>query len=96
MGVLPINFPKKLKVSKGCSMIAAIPTKLGSKADAGRSKAQHVLILAVCSPIVGTTRSARTDDALNPRLGGRTGLNDGIIDDSLTGGISNGKCRLTT
>lgn len=74
--------------------MAATSTKLGSKADAGRSKVQHVLTLAVCSPIVGITRSARTDDALTPRLDGRTGLNKGVIDYSLTEGISNGKCRV--
>ena len=62
-------------------MMVATPTKLSSEADVGRSKAQHVVILAFCSPIVDIMRSARTDGALNARLGGQTGLNDRILAD---------------
>lgn len=75
-------------------MMAAPPAKLGSEADAGRSKAQHVLILAVCSKIAGITRSASPTTALDPRLGAKTRLNDGILAANLTGDVPNGECRL--
>jgi hypothetical protein len=76
-------------------MMAAIPAKLGSEAEAGRSKAQHVIILAFYSKIAGITCSARPDDALNPRLGDETGLSFGIAVNNLTGGVPNGECRFT-
>ena len=75
-------------------MKTATPTKPWNEAEAGGSKDQHALILAFCSKIAGTTGSARADGALNPRLGGQIELNNGIIDDSLTAGVSNGKSRL--
>ena len=75
--------------------MAATPTKLSSEADVGRSKAQHVVILAFCSKIAGITYSASTNTALAPRLAAETGLNDGVFVNNLTEGVSNGKCRLT-
>ena len=68
-------------------MKTATPTKPWSEAEAGGSKDQHAAISAVCSRIADITCSARTDGALNPRLGGQTGLNDGIIVDRLTKGV---------
>ena len=41
----------------GCCMMAVTPTKLGSEAEVGRSKAKHVMILAVCGKIAGSTCS---------------------------------------
>ena len=73
--------------------MAATPTKLSSEADVGRSKAQHVVILAFCSKIAGITYSASTNTALAPRLAAETGLNDGVFVNNLTEGVSNGKCR---
>ena len=75
-------------------MMAAIPTKLGSEAVAGDSKDQHALILMFCSKIGGITGSARPDDALNRRLGAKTGLRDGVSVNKLVGGVLNGECRL--
>jgi len=74
--------------------MAATPTKLSSEADVGRSKAQHVVILAFCSKIAGITYSASTNTALAPRLAAETGLNDGVFVNNLTEGVSNGKCRI--
>ena len=76
-------------------MMAAITTKLSSEAEAGESTYQHAPILPICSPIADITRSARSDGALNPRLNGQTELNDRIFADNLTGGVSNGECRVT-
>ena len=75
--------------------MAATPTKLSSEADVGRSKAQHVVILAFCSKIAGITYSASTNTALAPRLAAETGLNDGVFVNNLTEGVSNGKCRMS-
>jgi len=75
-------------------MMAATPAKLGSKADAGRSKAQHALILAVCSQIEGITYSASPNTALGTRLGAKTGLNDGVFVNNLTRRVPNGKCQI--
>lgn len=75
-------------------MMVATPTKLSSEADVGRSKAQHVVILAFCSKIAGITYSASTNTALAPRLAAETGLNDGVFVNNLTEGVSNGKCRI--
>jgi hypothetical protein len=74
--------------------MAATPTRPGSKAAAGDSKAQHALILAVCSPIAGITDSARPYAAQGTRLDAETGLNDGLVVKNLRGGVSNRKCRL--
>ena len=74
--------------------MAATPTKLSSEADVGRSKAQHVVILAFCSKIAGITYSASTNTALAPRLAAETGLNDGVFVNNLTEAVSNGKCRV--
>ena len=78
----------------GCCMMAATPAKLGSEADAGRSKAQHAVILAVCSQIESITYSASPNTALGTRLGAKTGLNDGVFVNNLTRHVPNGKCRL--
>ena len=75
-------------------MMAAPPAKLGSVAEAGGSKARLAPVLAVCSKMTGITRLAHTDGALNPRLNGQNRLNDRIFADSLTGDVSNGKCRI--
>ena len=73
-------------------MMAATPTKLSSEADVGRSKAQHVVILAFCSKIAGITYSASPNTALDPRLGAKTGLNDEVFVNKLTASVPNGKC----
>ena len=75
-------------------MMAATPAKLGSEADAGRSKAQHAVILAVCSQIEGITYSASPNTALGTRLGAKTGLNDGVFVNNLTRRVPNGKCQI--
>ena len=75
-------------------MMAATPTKLSSEADVGRSKAQHVVILAFCSKIAGITYSASPNTALDPRLGAKTGLNDEVFVNKLTASVPNGKCQL--
>ena len=75
-------------------MMAATPTKLSSEADVGRSKAQHVVILAFCSKIAGITYSASPNTALDPRLGAKTGLNDEVFVHKLTATVPNGKCQL--
>jgi hypothetical protein len=75
-------------------MMAATPIKLGSEADACRSVAQHALILAFCSQIVGISCSVRADDALNRRLGAKIGLNDRIFVNNLTVGVLNEECRI--
>jgi len=72
--------------------MAATPTKLGSEAD--RSTVQRALILTFCSKISNITGSARADDALNRRLGAKTGLSDGGSVNKLVGGVPNGECRL--
>ena len=74
-------------------MMAATPTKLSSEADVGRSKAQHVVILAFCSKIAGITYSASPNTALDPRLGAKTGLNDEVFVNKLTASVPNGKCQ---
>ena len=76
-------------------MMAATPTKLSSEADVGRSKAQHVVILAFCSKIAGITYSASPNTALDPRLGAKTGLNDEVFVNKLTASVPNGKCQMT-
>ena len=76
-------------------MMAATPTKLSSEADVGRSKAQHVVILAFCSKIAGITYSASPNTALDPRLGAKTGLNDEVFVNKLTASVPNGKCQTT-
>ena len=73
--------------------MAATPTKLSSEADVGRSKAQHVVILAFCSKIAGITYSASPNTALDPRLGAKTGLNDEVFVNKLTASVPNGKCQ---
>jgi len=75
-------------------MMAATPTKLSSEADVGRSKAQHVVILAFCSKIAGITYSASPNTALDPRLGAKTGLNDEVFVNKLTASVPNGKCQI--
>ena len=75
-------------------MMAATPTKLSSEADVGRSKAQHVVILAFCSKIAGITYSASPNTALDPRLGAKTGLNDEVFVNKLTASVPNGKCQM--
>ena len=75
-------------------MMAATPTKLSSEADVGRSKAQHVVILAFCSKIAGITYSASPNTALDPRLGAKTGLHDEVFVNKLTASVPNGKCQL--
>ena len=75
-------------------MMAATPTKLSSEADVGRSKAQHVVILAFCSKIAGITYSASPNTALDPRLGAKTGLNDEVFVNKLTASVPNGKCQV--
>src|SRR6056300_1802752 len=80
----------------GCCMMAATPTQLSSEADVGRSKAQHMVILAFCSKIAGIMYSASTNTALAPRLAAKTGLNDRVFVNNLTEGVSNGKCWLIT
>ena len=77
-------------------MMAATPTKLSSEADVGRSKAQHVVILAFCSKIAGITYSASPNTALDPRLGAKTGLNDEVFVNKLTASVPNGKCQLAS
>ena len=77
-------------------MMAATPTKLSSEADVGRSKAQHVVILAFCSKIAGITYSASPNTALDPRLGAKTGLNDEVFVNKLTASVPNVKCQLNT
>ena len=74
-------------------MMVTTLTKREKKAEAGDSKDQHAMILAFCSKMRGITRSACTGGAVNPRLGGQTGLNDGIFADSLRRGVSNGISR---
>ena len=76
-------------------MMAATPTKLSSEADVGRSKAQHVVILAFCSKIAGITYSASPNTALDPRLGAKTGLNDEVFVNKLTASVPNGKCQVS-
>jgi hypothetical protein len=75
-------------------MMVATPTKLGSEAEAGRSKAQHAVILTFCSQIAGITCLARPNTALNHRMVDETGLNVGVLVNSLTGGVPNGECRV--
>jgi len=75
-------------------MMAAIPAKLGSEADAGRSTDQHAVILAFCSQIEGITYSASPNTALGTRLGAKTGLNDGVFVNNLTRRVPNGKCQI--
>ena len=75
-------------------MTTATPAKLGSGAEVDRSTVQRVLILAVCSKIADITRSARSNTALDPRLGAQTGLNDGSFVNNLTGGVPNGECQI--
>jgi hypothetical protein len=76
-------------------MMAATTTRPGREAEAGGSKAQLAPILAFCSRIAGITNSARTDGALNARLGAETELNDEDVIDTLRGVYPNGKCRFT-
>jgi hypothetical protein len=75
-------------------MMAAIPAKLGSEAEAGHSKAQHEVIWAFCSKIAEITRSARSNTALGPRLGAQTGLNDGVFSNNLSRRVPNGDVGL--
>ncbi|MGZ0247860.1 MAG: hypothetical protein ACKVH1_18205 [Alphaproteobacteria bacterium] len=69
---------------------AAARAKLGSKADAGRGKAQRVEILACCSKIMGITCSASLNTALDSLFGTETGSKYEIFGNSLTRDVSNG------
>ena len=75
-------------------MMVATPTKLGSEAEAVRRKAQHAVILTFCSQIAGITCLVRPNTALNHRMVDETELNDGVLVNSLTGGVPNGECRV--
>ena len=74
-------------------MKAATLIKLGNEAGAGDCKEKHALILAFCTPVMGITCSGSSIIGLGTRLTGRTGLNDRAIDDSLSKGSSDRKCR---
>jgi len=76
--------------------MAAAPGKRREDVEAGHSKAQHALILAVCSKVGGITHSKRADADLTRRTDKETGLSNGISGYNLTEGVPNGECRLST
>jgi hypothetical protein len=73
-------------------MMAATPTKLRSEAGAGRSEAQHALILGFYSRIASVTHWASTNAALSSHIGAGRGLNSTIFANSMTEGVPNGEC----
>ena len=75
-------------------MMAATPTKLRSEAGAGRSEAQHALILGFYSRIASVTHWASTNAALSSHIGAGRGLNSTIFANSMTEGVPNGECWL--
>jgi hypothetical protein len=75
-------------------MMVATPAKFGNKAEAGRSKAQHVPILTFSRKVGGIKSSEPVAAGLTGRIGKETGLISGIFAYNLTNNWPNGECRI--